>query len=156
MYRKRELPPGMVPLEPGSQVGWVVDLVTGCWDWAGFVNAGGYGLANTGSRAEGTKRSILAHRLLYERRHGAIPAEKELDHLCRNRRCVNPDHMEVVTRLVNVIRGSKTKLSGEAVAAIRAAHRAGATQYRLAKDYRISTRQIGRIVDGESWRMPLP
>jgi hypothetical protein len=67
----------------------------GCWEWAGQINHGGYGLYQ-GARA---------HRLTYETMVGPIPSNLELDHLCRVRRCVNPAHLEAVTRRVNTLRG---------------------------------------------------
>jgi hypothetical protein len=67
----------------------------GCWDWCGFLTKNGYG--RIGSR--------LAHRVVYELLIGKIPAGLELDHLCRNRRCVNPSHLEPVTHRVNLLRG---------------------------------------------------
>lgn len=74
----------------------------GCWPWHGSINRGGYGVLTLGGR-EGKK--VYAHRLSYELHVGPIPEGLELDHLCRNRRCVRPDHLEAVTRRTNTIRG---------------------------------------------------
>lgn len=73
--------------------------VTGCWLWTGALNRGGYGVLKNGDR------NVLAHRYSCERTRGRIPANLELDHLCRVRSCVNPDHLEAVTRKVNTHRG---------------------------------------------------
>ena len=70
-----------------------------CWSWTGSTNSSGYGQF----RHKGVK--INAHRFSFELLRGEIPAGLELDHLCRNRRCVNPDHLEPVTSFVNKMRG---------------------------------------------------
>lgn len=71
-----------------------------CWPWLAGLNAYGYGVFNAGHRGK-----VMAHRYAYEVLVGPIPHGLDLDHLCRNRRCVNPAHLEPVTRRVNVLRG---------------------------------------------------
>lgn len=66
----------------------------GCWLWQGYVNADGYGRVNRGPATEPPK---LAHRYIYEKVVGEIPAGFEIHHACRVSRCVNPAHMLVVT-----------------------------------------------------------
>lgn len=87
---------------------------TECWVWQkttkGGGNGGGYGQFCVGSRTDGTKRRVYAHRFAYETFVGPVPKGKELDHLCRNRACCNPSHLEAVTRSVNVRRGDGAKL----------------------------------------------
>ena len=85
-------------------------LVTesGCWDWQGPVAPDGYGRMMVGSRTTGERRTALAHRLSWEEANGPIPAGLQLDHLCRNRRCVNPAHLEPVTQRENILRGTGT------------------------------------------------
>lgn len=71
-----------------------------CLLWTGMVSkTTGYG------RLASMPREILAHRFAYERAHGPIPDGLTIDHLCRVRPCVNPEHMEAVTSGVNVLRG---------------------------------------------------
>jgi hypothetical protein len=70
----------------------------GCWEWRGARTAGGYGAI----WLEGKIR--YAHRVVYELANGAIPDGFQIDHLCKNRGCVNPAHIEAVTQLVNNMR----------------------------------------------------
>jgi hypothetical protein len=83
-----------------------------CWGWTDVLSKDGYAYFSIGGR-KGKK--VLAHRLLYELIIGPIPDDKDLDHLCRNRWCVRPDHQEPVTRRVNLIRG-ETPIAREAMA----------------------------------------
>ncbi len=76
-----------------------VDRSGECWEWRGGKDRSGYGRLRFGGRL------IQAHRLAYELSVGPIPSSLELDHLCRNRGCVNPHHLEPVTRRENVMRG---------------------------------------------------
>lgn len=71
-----------------------------CWNWQGCVGPDGYG--HFGSKSQSTQQ---AHRISYEFFRGPIAKGMTIDHLCRNRRCVNPDHLEVVSLKVNLARG---------------------------------------------------
>lgn len=73
-----------------------------CWGWTDVPSQAGYAYFTVGGR-KGSK--FLVHRLLYILVIGPIPDGKELDHLCRNRLCVRPDHQEPVTRRENLLRG---------------------------------------------------
>ena len=72
----------------------------GCWEWVACKNYG-YGIFRDRSR----QKSINAHRIAYELTVGPIPDGMQVDHLCRNRGCVNPAHLEVVTQTENLMRG---------------------------------------------------
>lgn len=79
---------------------------TGCWEWIASRRPDGYGQFQRNRRSPGGHRAPdLAHRVSYELRVGPIPEGLELDHLCRNPSCVNPDHLEPVTRRENQLRG---------------------------------------------------
>lgn len=73
-------------------------FTTDCWEWVGGKSHG-YGYFSIG------KKLVRAHRFLYELYKGKIPIGLDLDHLCRNRKCVNPEHLEPVTRRENMNRG---------------------------------------------------
>lgn len=73
--------------------------MTGCWLWTGHITRLGYGQLKIKGK------SWKAHRLVYTRERGQIPLGMELDHLCRQRDCVNPDHLEPVTHRENILRG---------------------------------------------------
>lgn len=72
---------------------------TPCWIWQRSLDRNGYG---QGSRPDGQRK---AYRIYYERYVGRVPAGLHLDHLCRVRECVNPDHLEPVTQRENNLRG---------------------------------------------------
>lgn len=71
----------------------------GCSRWVGAITGGGYGHLGVDGKFP------KAHRLSYEHYVGPIPDGLDLDHLCRNRWCVNPDHLEPVSRRENLLRG---------------------------------------------------
>jgi hypothetical protein len=87
----------------------------GCWVWLGYVDKAGYARINI--RHKGKRKAALAHKVAYEYFVCEVPAGLELDHKCRVRCCVNPEHLEPVTRLENVRRGlvpfvSKNRFAG--------------------------------------------
>jgi hypothetical protein len=80
---------------------WPKVEVGDCWEWTAATDEGGYGIFAVPPRG----RSDRAHRVAWRMLVGEIPAGTELDHLCRNHLCVNPDHLEPVTHRVNMRRG---------------------------------------------------
>ena len=77
---------------------------THCWTWQFSINRHGYALIKV-KNSDGTYQTKLAHRVFYERHLESIPSGLTIDHLCRNRECVNPAHMEPVSVRENVLRG---------------------------------------------------
>lgn len=71
-----------------------------CWLWRGSITTSGYGHFRLGTR------HVMAHRVAYEYIMGSIPFGLTLDHLCRNRACVNPSHLEPVSMRINTLRGN--------------------------------------------------
>ncbi len=82
-----------------------IDPLTRCWVWQGGLAAAGYGMLTVDSKR------CYVHRLSYELRVGPIPEGAEIDHLCRNRACLNPHHLEPVSHRENLRRGIKGKLT---------------------------------------------
>lgn len=70
----------------------------GCWEWMAGLYPNGYGQFWAG-------KQVRAHRWSYEQARGEIPEGLQIDHLCRNKICVNPDHLEAVSQLENIRRG---------------------------------------------------
>ncbi len=87
-----------------------VDFSGDCWLWTGATALGGgphpYGRIWSGTYSpKGHSVAVAAHRVSYEIYVGPVPDHLELDHLCRNTLCVNPDHLEAVTHRENQLRG---------------------------------------------------
>lgn len=73
-----------------------------CWEWNGYKNPGGYALIRF------SKYNIRAHRYAFETYIGPIPEGLVLDHICRNRGCVNPHHVRPMTRVENMLIGTRS------------------------------------------------
>jgi hypothetical protein len=117
---------------------YLVDPVSDCWIWQWGRNNSGYGVLCNRN----------AHRVYYERAGGTVPEGMVLDHLCRNRLCVNPAHMEPVTVAENARRGKSAKLTMAQVVAI---HDSAAPARALASEHGVSIHTIRDIRRGRRW-----
>jgi hypothetical protein len=78
-----------------------------CWLWTGSIGRSGYGVAHLKNH-----KTMCAHRYIYQKFKEIIPAGLELDHLCRNKKCVNPNHLEPVTHSENMKRSTPYSARG--------------------------------------------
>lgn len=113
-----------------------------CWVYCGPKDLGGYG------RISGFNQCYMAHRFVYEGLIGLIPAGLQLDHLCRNRSCANPAHLEPVTPVENMRRSSVPKLNWDAVYDIR---QSTAPTGELAEKYGVTYQTVWNVRKGNSW-----
>lgn len=136
---------------------------SGCWLWVGADNGAGYGTMTSGHSTR-----AYAHRVSYELARGPIPDGMHLDHLCRIRCCVNPDHLEPVTNAENARRGlagHHMKNGGAKVGELHPGHRitasevidlriqyeSGTPQHTLARIFGISQPTVSQIVRRKTW-----
>lgn len=124
--------------------GVLFDPETGCWNWQGYISHG-YGVYYEGDVGR------RAHRVYYERYIGPIPDGYVIDHLCRNRRCCNPAHLEPVTSRENIRRGDNTILTVDNVREIKRL-RGMMRPRELAARFGVSPRTIQNIWYGVTWR----
>jgi len=121
--------------------------ITPCWIWQRAITGDGYG------SVEGRR----AHRVYYEKAVGAIPPQHELHHLCETRSCVNPAHLQALTRSEHLRLRADTRLDVASVRDIKVALRdrtAGvwSTSRDLAKRFEVSPSTIVAIHYGYTWR----
>lgn len=77
-------------------------MKTKCITYKVNISDQGYGRISLNSK------TYKAHRIVYKLFKGALSKHLEIDHLCRNRACINPEHLEQVTHKINVLRGEST------------------------------------------------
>ena len=121
----------------------------GCWEWQGKINKiTGYGCKTFGGR------TLLAHRWVWQMLQGPIPESLVINHLCSNKKCVNPHHLEVTDQAGNCRHGLGAKLSEKEVIEIKNA-RIGKTfgrATRLADKFNVSAALIHDIWNGRAWK----
>lgn len=115
---------------------------TPCWLWQLGKDRGGYGVVKV------KRRSVIAHKRVFEMCNGPVNSYLELDHLCRNRGCVRPDHMEPVPAKVNCRRGSGTKFPQTVIDCLFEMKRSGERNTYIALTLGISKQHVGNILKG--------
>lgn len=116
---------------------------SGCWVWQGHYAGDGYA-----GKCINLKTRLM-HRLFYRLHKGEIPKGLVVDHLCRNKRCVNPEHLEAKEQKYNARRGINNKLSEKIVKIIRAKYRNGISQSKIAKEFGVTQSHISRVISGD-------
>jgi hypothetical protein len=103
--KSRESGSARIPFQDRYDHFTIPEPNSGCYIWMGNLSWNGYGSIKVGYKSEGNRKTEWAHRAAYEYFVGPIPKGMDLDHKCRVRCCVNPAHLEPVTRSENNKRG---------------------------------------------------
>ena len=134
----------------------VKEMPNGCWEWIAAKHPKGYGIFSIKGK------TIYAHRYLWQLLNGSISSNFELDHLCNNKSCVRPDHLECTTHAENMKRAAKlgvwngtkngnAKRTEEQVQVIKMFAGFGIPIRILAENFKIPLRSVYAIVKRESW-----
>lgn len=118
----------------------VIDAVSGCWIWQRSISKDGYGRCKGGGG--------YAHRHYFEKYCGPIPPGRVIDHLCRNRACVNPHHLDSVPQVINALRGEKTVIAAAVVRDIRERIAAGERTAAVAARHGVTASYVSSVCRG--------
>jgi hypothetical protein len=120
---------------------------TPCWVWAKRMLKSGYGAMRV------NRRQQRAHRVYYERANGPIPEGQEPDHKCKQKACVNPEHLEPVTHTENMRRARHVKMNLARAEEIRERLRGQGHGIlsKLAREYDVSVSTIWLIAKDKIW-----
>lgn len=130
-----------------------IDNITGCWNFIG-TQRGGYGMISNPDWSRNNPvgaKMIDAHRYFWGVLKFKLAPEDVLHHICRNRLCVNPDHLEIVTHKENIRAGAVPKIDLAVAQEIKYKYSQGAKQIDLALEYKISQPTVSQIVRGVTW-----
>lgn len=130
---------------------YIIDKKTGCWNWIKSIGNDGYAIQRFRNKDDIKKygcKGTHAHRYIYKKYVKDIPKTLVLDHLCKNIKCVNPEHMEITTQKKNIRRSNVTKVSYNDISLIKNLYKKGYTQRELALLFKINQSQVSRLING--------